>query len=147
MVLSFLPFFDFYFSSLFFVFELLMLLPGSQAPSHFRPHCCTPLQSFLQINGLFLQAKIYWAFLVTPIPGSATAHTSLPSFCAVVYAHSVIILFSEVTDLLQHPPTLLVLSALQQLYCFSVWLENTVHNLRNDENSNTATKIKKPISF
>lgn len=90
----------------------------------------------------FPPGKHLLGYSVTLVPGSVSAHTSLPSFCTVVYAHSVIILSSKVTDLIQHPPTLPLLCALQQLHHFSAWLENKVHHLRDDENSDTVTRIK-----
>lgn len=90
----------------------------------------------------FPPGKHLLGYSVTLVPGSVSAHTSLPSFCTAVYAHSVIILSSKVTDLIQHPPTLPLLHALQQLHHFSAWLENKAHHLRDDENGDTVTRIK-----
>lgn len=130
VVLSFSPLFHFSFSSSLFLgppSSCYSQVSQALSHSHFCPHCCIPLLYFsIQIKCLFLLAKIYWA-----VPGSVTAHTFLPSLCTVVNAHSMIILFPEVSDLLQHPPTLAGLCALQQLCCFSAWLKNKAHNLRD----------------
>lgn len=151
MVLSFPPFFPFYFS-----------ISSPQTPSPPRPpnvtsrfsgtlplsllsSLRTPLQCFLQVNGLFLLAKIYWAvqnllFLKCHCPyfPPFVLHCCLFPLCdSFLWRNWSFTASSHV----------LVLCTLQQLYHFSAWLENKVHNLSDDENSKRATRIKKQANF
>lgn len=101
--LSFLPFTS-NFPGVFFFFFLLLL----SFSCYFHFSLLQSSSTFLKGQQLFLPRNDLPGCSETPTLATAAALTSLSQFCTAADAH-VIILFSEVTGLLQHPPTLLVL--------------------------------------